>query len=282
MSETSRGSVYRALDYVGFSCILVGVEEYGRSFAQVGQTMPWRVRVGFIVVGVVLLWLGEQGANTYKTLRELFRAPAELKRALARNAELEARLRSQGPARQGADYHTLRNEYERLKGALSEQQRTIDAHAEVLVENDRLKQLVSQMRSLSATLKFPAIELEPDSTLPTKLEDRIFVNESPSFLLRFFGDSRTAMQAQGLIQPYLNKWMKLPNTQISDVEARSGGGCSITGKTPDGAMVMLHFAKDWAERISILRRGNTISVIGMIDSVRPNFVGYGKCEIVAE
>src|SRR5665213_92306 len=143
MSDVSRGSVYRALDYVGFSCILVGVEEYGRSFAQVGQTMPWRARIGFILVGIVLLWLGEQGSTAYKSVREFFRAPADLKRALKRNAELEAKLQRPVPGM----FDVLAKE-QKLRGEIDELKKRLEAKAEPRLdeghyifrsENERLK-----------------------------------------------------------------------------------------------------------------------------------------------
>jgi hypothetical protein len=75
--------------------------------------------------------------------------------------------------------------------------------------------------------------------------------------------------------------MKVSNVRISDIEDNSlSGGYIVRGRDSDGAGVVLQFSKQWSERITVLRRGSSISLEGMIVTVRANFVRFDSCELV--
>jgi hypothetical protein len=89
MADTSGSWFSNVLDAASFSCILVAIEEYGRSIAQAGKTMPPKAQLGFLLVGIAFSFLGKKGARIWHWLRGWVTQKA-LKEE---NAQLRAELR---------------------------------------------------------------------------------------------------------------------------------------------------------------------------------------------
>ena len=105
----------------------------------------------------------------------------------------------------------------------------------------------------------------------------VFVDETPAFLTQFF-KQHASIQAKKLVQPYLGKWIKLSNVTVSDIEAQSQR-YRVPAHCADGEMVFMYFDEKWFERVSILRRGSQIAIIGRITSLE-NFLTLDNCEIL--
>jgi hypothetical protein len=99
--------------------------------------------------------------------------------------------------------------------------------------------------------------------------------------MKFF-DEHTSIQAEKLVQPYLKKWMRIPNTVVYNINDRGDEGyrVSATISNDNGPLVHLYFDKRWNERISILRRGSTLAIIGQIVSVETHGLRLENCEIL--
>jgi hypothetical protein len=94
LAEDSRGFFYRACDYIGFSCILVGVEEYFRSFVPTNiPTMPRGLSSFAGFIGVALLLLGETGPNVWRKISSRYKSEA-FEAVLAENAQLKVQVAS--------------------------------------------------------------------------------------------------------------------------------------------------------------------------------------------
>jgi hypothetical protein len=98
MADDQRGLVYRFCDYTGFSCILVAVEECGRSFAGLGPPSSWQLWLGFLAAGLVLLWFGSTGpklrALIVRTVStQVVKENAELKRRLSESEQKPQKLK---------------------------------------------------------------------------------------------------------------------------------------------------------------------------------------------
>jgi hypothetical protein len=68
MADASGRWLLNVLDAASFSCILVAIEEYGRSVAHAGPTMSPQAQLGFLCTGVVLSFLGRKGPKMWHGL----------------------------------------------------------------------------------------------------------------------------------------------------------------------------------------------------------------------
>ena len=239
MGDSPPSAWLSIMDAVSFSCLLVAIEEVGRSLVpNGGPTMPWAWRITFALVGIASSFLGRKGATIWHSLGDWITR----KSLRNENAELRSRLmaleKRDAEPHLSEEYYSLRSENDRLKIKLKEQRATDDARTNLLLENAKLKREIAQMKAIPTDQNVPALMPSPERILLPKPEDRIFINESPAFLLRFFDDHHTAVQAQALLKPCLRNWMKLPRIQISDIEDSSFGGYSVRGTTQDGATVI--------------------------------------------
>lgn len=108
---------------------------------------------------------------------------------------------------------------------------------------------------------------------------RIFIDEKPAFLQQFFRD-HTSVQAQKLLDPYLGKWFRPLSLTVQDIN-KYRSGYSVYGKTTeDNVGIHMKFDERWSERISILRRGSVLSVIGQIVEADQLSLSLQECEIL--
>ncbi|MGA2711665.1 MAG: hypothetical protein ABSG41_01050 [Bryobacteraceae bacterium] len=133
----------------------------------------------------------------------------------------------------------------------------------------------------SARLRLALSSLPSTQSEPER-RGLIFVNENPSFLTKFF-DGHTSIQAKALLQPYLNKWMRIPNVTVFDISETGmfNPRPRVSGKSDDGTFVFMNFEEPWHEQILILRAGSVIEIIGQIELVDQGMISFGKCEILS-
>jgi hypothetical protein len=68
MADTSGNWLANVLDAASFSCILVAIEEFGRTVARAGPTMSPLAQLCFLSGGIALSFLGKKGAKTWQGL----------------------------------------------------------------------------------------------------------------------------------------------------------------------------------------------------------------------
>ena len=131
------------------------------------------------------------------------------------------------------------------------------------------------------TIPILPIESDPISPAPP----RIVVSLPPQELTQFFIDHVTA-QAEKLIQPYIGKWLKASG-EITDV-VRSGDDWIVyvwhtpSVPTPFSHIgLSLYFDKNWSDRVALLSRDITLTVIGQIDMVDDHRIRLKHCEIAS-
>jgi hypothetical protein len=176
-------------------------------------------------------------------------------------------------------YYQLRAENEQLKIQLIEEHGKIQGETNALLkENSALKARIAEANRSST----PIVALNPISTPvdTSTLEERIFVNESPVFLTRFFDNRHTQVQAQTLAQPYLKKWMRMSGVKVEDIlQYEHTKQYAIRGDS-QGVTVFLRFALDWSDRVLVVPLASTIDVIGQIVIVDKRHVSFENCEIM--
>ena len=184
----------------------------------------------------------------------------------------------------------------------------------LLVENKNLESQVEELRAQIKTLnerhaqelrteqvnrvverKIPS-HSEPaapnSAPPPTRVninptDRRICVDVSADYLLKLFED-HTEIQADKLFAPYIDQWMMIRDAEIADISKpfqyvkildtsfRGRLGVTLASKHK----TYLYFNSDWEKRVSVLRRGSKITVIGQIKSAALSHVTLENCEIV--
>jgi hypothetical protein len=94
MADDSRGWTFRLIDYLGFSCILVGVEEGFRSLTGLGTATPWYIWLSALGAGFVLMWFGDAGPRMKARLAERLAWLRSLRTALAENPGLKIEIQN--------------------------------------------------------------------------------------------------------------------------------------------------------------------------------------------
>jgi hypothetical protein len=116
------------------------------------------------------------------------------------------------------------------------------------------------------------------TTTATDAQDRsrIFVYVSPSFLASLY-HGRTEIEGDRLFAPYRGKWMRVSGT-VRNIENNIFGGKIVTLQAGPGGLldrifgtfvdtdVLAYFEPAWDERISVMRGGDRVTIIGIIES----------------
>jgi hypothetical protein len=105
---------------------------------------------------------------------------------------------------------------------------------------------------------------------------------SPQELLRLFKTGGTSSQANRLIQPYVGKWMQISGV-VNDVShfGPDTNQVSLTG--PKGVHILVYFREKWADEVSMLVKGENITVRGQFTSIPfSDTVRLADCELLAK
>jgi hypothetical protein len=110
-------------------------------------------------------------------------------------------------------------------------------------------------------------------------EERTIVDVTPEYLAGFF-DDHTSIQAQKLADAFIGKWLKVsgPLGNVGSFKYSS----QVTFASTSNVMVYMLF-RDRAlveDTLSVLKRGDQITVLGKIDRIEPLDVQLDNCELV--
>ena len=114
----------------------------------------------------------------------------------------------------------------------------------------------------------------------TQPEERTFVDSRPEDLTRVF-EEHTEIQARTRVANAIGKWMKVsgPLGNVSDFTSFS----QVTfahRPFPHPTVYMYFRKKRWFDRVSVLNRGNDITVVGRIREVRYGELHLDNCELM--
>jgi hypothetical protein len=122
------------------------------------------------------------------------------------------------------------------------------------------------------------------SSQSTQVGGRNFVGASitPEYLVGLFKE-HTSIQARKLIEPFTGKWMRVSG-QVNEVISSSSDLAQVTfsgrGLTSDLAGIYMYFrTKDSIERLTILRRGDSLTIVGKIRDVSAVQIDLDTCEL---
>lgn len=112
-------------------------------------------------------------------------------------------------------------------------------------------------------------------------EKRIIVEVTPEYLIGMHVGHMHA-EALRLIEPYLNKWIRL-SVSVSDIRGGPGSAFSIVSSEIGGnslQLLLMFFSGAWYDRLSVLKKEDRITVLGRIDDVEPYRVSLKECELI--
>lgn len=134
-----------------------------------------------------------------------------------------------------------------------------------------------------STPKEPVAASEQPAPAPplTTSGGRETVDVEPDYLMDMFAQ-HTSIQAQRLIEPYIGKWMKVSGT-LSDVQDTQYFSV-VTFENPPLAklrIIFMYFEQpDRRDRLSVIRRGAPLTVLGQIKKVTGFQIELWSCELI--
>jgi len=113
----------------------------------------------------------------------------------------------------------------------------------------------------------------------TQLSDgRMVVNVNPKILCDYF-EAHLDIQAKKLLAPYIGKWIII-TANIEDVSDRSHAIAIYADLPGFEEHLWLYFERAWLERIEVLKKCDSITVMGRIAQVKANSLELEKCEFM--
>lgn len=123
-------------------------------------------------------------------------------------------------------------------------------------------------------------EWTPASSTLARTSEHTFIEDTPKTLTSVF-KRHTSAQAQKLLEPYYGQWMPVSGT-LGDVGEWTDSHSRVTFQSSfrEPAVIMIFRDKDvFDRRLSILRPGTRITVIGQIERINFSSVQITNCRI---
>jgi len=112
-------------------------------------------------------------------------------------------------------------------------------------------------------------------------EERSFVDITPEDLVRVFKEY-TEIQARTRVADVIGKWMKVSGPLGNVGDFTSFAQVTFALRPSPRATVFMYFRKKkWFDRISLLNRGNDITVVGRISEVKYGELHLDNCELIS-
>jgi hypothetical protein len=149
----------------------------------------------------------------------------------------------------------------------------------ILTEEDQGQ--LKERREKAEAEMVPSPVIIPEVKLRPQYSGREMVDVTPDYLMGLF-DQHTSIQAQRLIEPYIGKWMKISG-KLSDIMDNEYFSQVTFERDPQkryGAVYMYFRQPDRRDRLSVIRRGTNLTVMGQIRNVANIELHLDKCELV--
>jgi len=94
----------------------------------------------------------------------------------------------------------------------------------------------------------------------------------------FFKD-HTTIQAESLVAAFLNKWMRVSG-RLRNVTPSGAHSILVTFDRPLTSDIIMFFdQKDWRDRLAIMRRGDSVAVVGQLKAAGMHEITLENCEL---
>jgi hypothetical protein len=114
------------------------------------------------------------------------------------------------------------------------------------------------------------------------ISERVFVQETPEYLVSL-GKGMTSVQREQATAIYIGKWLKVsaPIKNVSNLTSQMVVMAEL-GDAAEFHDFQMFFEPKWSPRLSLLRRGQTISAIGKIYTITGMDIVLRNCELTDE
>lgn len=126
-------------------------------------------------------------------------------------------------------------------------------------------------------------DAQPGQQAQTTLPDgRLVVNVTPDFLSGFFRQ-HTSIQAKSLLSPYIGTWIKVSGIVQDTKEYRDATitvylKCDVTNIL--ACALAMSFSHKWKDRLTILTRGDHVTVLGQLQAADAYVLNLENCELL--
>ena len=126
----------------------------------------------------------------------------------------------------------------------------------------------------------PLADSPLEARVPPESSERQIVDVTPDYLRSFFVE-HISIQAQRLIEPYIGKWMRVSGP-LDDVSNNEYFSQVVFERRPGTHTVTYMYFRqpDRRDRLSVLRRGTELTVLGQIERVNAMEVHLNNCELI--
>jgi len=110
--------------------------------------------------------------------------------------------------------------------------------------------------------------------------DRVPTNATPGQLAEIW-EHNTAVQARKLSECYMGTWMAMSGSVFDVKRGMAANEMRVTlGSVPGVMIVICIFQKEWDQRCSVLRKGDTVSILGKVSDFDSQVVSLEDCEFI--
>lgn len=107
-------------------------------------------------------------------------------------------------------------------------------------------------------------------------DKRVVIDVPPEYLMKLC-EGHTSIQAQKSVELYIGKWIRVSGTVFNATEHSAFFSVYLMYK--ENKYISAYFRKK-DDRVSVLRPGDQITVMGEIETVTESNVGLEKCELL--
>jgi hypothetical protein len=129
----------------------------------------------------------------------------------------------------------------------------------------------------------PAFEQLPIQELALEsLDDaKVFVspNIGAKYLCEMF-EGRTSIQASKMASAFIGKWMRCSGNIAEILASEKSAQLTLTMPALKFTDVYMLFDAEWLERLSVLKHGDPVRIIGQIDEIHRTHIQLHHCELV--
>jgi hypothetical protein len=124
-------------------------------------------------------------------------------------------------------------------------------------------------------------DVSTEVPVPASAPERIVIDVTPEYLMGFYKE-HTDVQAAKLAESYIGKWIKQSGKVANVASSESMRTWEVYfADSRAEYIVSLAFDQTWADRVSVLKRGEQISVLGQIGRFDGSHLHLVHCELLA-
>ena len=149
------------------------------------------------------------------------------------------------------------------------------------IQDENVETISSNSNNRGLSLGKNQTQKIEDNSVSTSSKERIFVDVAPDYLSNYFV-VHTQIQAAKLLDVYIGKWMKIYGT-IADIRQLSNSyQVSFSRSHEIKTIIIMYFNKEWVDRLSVLKLGDELGVLGQIEKADRLSLSLNNCELIRQ